>query len=146
MTPAILLGTAVLAAAPATGLPAHGPPAAVGARGAAPTSRILPEVPVMAGLWESGSGFSFPMAAGARLAETRLVGRAPDVAVRAFYAQALPRAGWRQGPAPYAFRRGRERLVLHVAPHRAGGGVLTEALFVVTPDPAAAARRPKDPR
>ncbi len=104
-------------------------------------SRLLPELPVMPGLWESGSGFTVPLARGARLAETRLLGRAPDVQVQAYYARALAALGWRrQLGAPYLYRRGRERLVLRVGAHRAGGGVLTEALFVVTPEGAPAPR------
>ena len=55
--------------------------------------------------------------------------------VQAYYARALLQAGWRrQAGAPYLYRRGRERLVMRIGVHRAGGGVLTEALFVVTPE------------
>lgn len=112
------------------------PAAAMGGHAVQSVSRLLPELPVMPGLWESGTGFVFPMASNARLAETRLLGRAPEPQVRAFYARALVRLGWRQDArAPYLYSRRRERLVLHVGPHRAGGGVLTEALFVVTPAP-----------
>jgi hypothetical protein len=146
MTVAPLLAAALLAPAPApppsaaSRPPASRPVAFRPAASRPVASRYVQELPVMEGLWESGSGFVFPVASGARLAETRLLGRVGDVEVRAFYARALPGAGWRQAPgAPYAFRRGRERLVLHVAPHLAGGGVLTEAVFVVTPDAAATA-------
>ena len=133
-----MIAAALLLAATTIAGPAS---ASMGGHPAQPASRILPELPVMPGLWESGSGYVFPMAAGARLAETRLLGRTPDVQVRAFYARMLPRIGWRQqAGAPWLYRRGRERLVLHVGTHRAGGGVLAEALFVVTPDGAPAPR------
>ena len=128
MIAALLLAATTLAAPVRAGMGGH----AVEAQ-----SRLLPDLPVMPGLWESGSGFAVPLARGTRLAETRLLGRASDVQVQAYYARALLLAGWRQqAGAPYLYRRGRERLVLRVGAHRAGGGVLTEALFVVTPEGA----------
>lgn len=131
-----LAAVALLAlSAPASAAP---PPRAAPAS----TSRFMPELPVMPGLWESGSGYSYPLAPGARLAETRLVGRTAQAQVFTFYAGALAGAGWRRAGAPWIYRRGRERLLLHLAPHRAAGSVQTEALFVVVPDAAAPAAAP----
>lgn len=101
-------------------------------------SRYVAELPVMAGLWESGSGYLYRLGPDARLAETRMVGRAAPPQVQSFYDGALASTGWRRTGAPWAFRRGRERMILHVSPHGAAGSMQTEALFVVTPDAAGA--------
>jgi hypothetical protein len=113
-------------------------PAAAALGAAAPArssrySRWIEDLPVMPGLTESPGGYSFEIFQGGRLAEARFTGAQDAGVVQAFYASTLGALGWRPSPAePYAYRRGRERMILHVmAPSPA---LRTEVVFVLTPE------------
>lgn len=107
-------------------------------------SRWIEDLPVMPGLTETDAGYSFEMSRGGRLAEARLHGVVDAGVVRSFYASTLPALGWRAEAAqPYAYRRGRERLLLHVSPAKPKGVL---AVFVLTPEGAAATQAPSSPK
>ena len=110
-------------------------------------SAYIEDLPVMPGLIEQGSGFSFEMHQGGRLAQARLAGAQDPERVRGFYASTLPSLGWRASTAePFVYRRGRERLVLVIEPAPVGRAPRSastprqdlEAVFVLSPAPASA--------
>jgi hypothetical protein len=118
--------------APVRKPPAAAKPAPVSA-GPQRFSRWIEDLPVMPGLYETDGGYAFEVSKGGRLAEARLHGVVDPQVVRGFYAATLPALGWKaQTGAPYAYRRGRERLLLHVTPAKPRGIL---AVFVLTPEP-----------
>ena len=54
----------------------------------------IDDLPIMAGLTDTGEGYVFQASSGSRLAEVRLRGTWPAARIEAYYQQALPSLGW----------------------------------------------------
>jgi hypothetical protein len=76
-------------------------------------ARDIDDLPIMAGLTDTGEGYVFQIASGRRLAETRLRGTLKPNSVEVYYQSVLPRLGWTASPGQSrTYTRGSETLRL----------------------------------